>query len=458
MNTGNGGAIDNAGQLTIVGCSFVNNKADNSNSSGFRKNAADGGAISNVGELYISDTSFTSNKALRNGGALRIQESRSTIIRNCNFTNNLAAYHLSGGSFGGAIYSWDCGMSIYNSIFKDNRVYAVSGSGAQGGAISSDRSSDNINIRSCQFINNTADGTTTVSGQCFYFGSVDVDMNYCTIDTGLYSASQSVNLNYNWWDSNNIYDLIENLPSTTGISNFAELVVTSDGKDIMAGDLLNITVKLRWSDTGNQDNINLIPQRTVYLNSNCGVLGDITGDLIDGEFKTTLKLNTINNAAVTATVGNVVYKLDLSRTTNPTKFNVTNVEIVKGENAVIDINAEKNESGFCLIDVDGATYYSELVNGQAKASIPNLDVGNYDVFIKYVRNDFTNPYNATSSIIVKNNVPDTNIVVSSKFTCLASDTGAGEKGNYLYATLKIVKAIYLQTRLFKLHLTGNSIT
>ncbi|MBR1610063.1 MAG: hypothetical protein IJ672_01025, partial [Methanobrevibacter sp.] len=189
VNNANGGAIDSARELNVIDCVFKNNTADNSNSSGYRKNAADGGAISNIGQLYISNTAFNGNTALRNGGALRIQESKSVIIRNCNFTDNRAAYHLSGGSFGGAIYTWDCGMNIYNSIFKNNRVYAVSGSGAQGGAISSDRSSDKINIQSCQFINNTASGTTTVSGQCFYFGSVDVDMNYCTIDTGLYSAS-----------------------------------------------------------------------------------------------------------------------------------------------------------------------------------------------------------------------------------------------------------------------------
>ena len=434
INKGNGGAIDNSGELTLKNCIFINNTADNSNSSGFRKHAADGGAISNLGDLYIYDSSFNSNNALRNGGAIRTEGKSTAVIENCSFTGNLAAYHLSGGSFGGAIYSWECGMSITNTIFENNRVVGISGSGAQGGAISSDRSSDKITIRSCQFINNTADGTTTISGQCIYFGSVNVDMNYCTIDTGIYSASQSVNLNYNWWNSNNIYSLIENLPSTAKITNFAQLEIDSDTKDIKIGDLINITAKLCWSDDEIAENINLIPLRSIYLNSNCGVLGKSSGNLTNGIFKTTLKLNTTDNAIITASVGDVTYYFNLSNKTQSRNFTVTDAKINKGENAVIYITTDENEISFCLVDISGVTYYVEMNNGKASALIPNLDAGNYDVLVRFMKNDLSNPYNASATIIVKDNA-NTSIAVSSKVTYIASDISAGEKGGFLYATL-----------------------
>ena len=470
VNKGNGGAIDSSGELTITNCIFINNTADNSNSSGFRKNAADGGAISNMGKLYLYDSSFIENNALRNGGAIRTEGRFTSVIKNCNFKSNIAAYHLSGGSFGGAIYSWECGMDISNCIFENNKVIGISGSGAQGGAISSDRSSSKINIQSCQFINNTADGTTTVLGQCIYFGSVSVTMNYCTIDTSIYSASQSVDLNKNWWNSNNIYSLIENLPSTASIKNYAQLKVVCDSKDIKIGDLLNITVKLCWSDDESDENINLIPLRTVYLDTNCGVLGENSGYLADGIFKTTLKLNNTENAIITATVDDVVCNFNLTNYTQTINFNVTNSEIIKGKNANLHIFTEEQEIGFCLIDINGVTYYVEMDNGQADALIPNLDVGNYDVLVRYMRNDFSNPYNASSNIIVKENTssqtpvivennttPDklnVSIIVSSKVTYPAADISAGEKGGFLYVTLKDENNNLLADKTLQIALNG----
>lgn len=470
VNKGNGGAIDSSGELTINNCIFINNTADNSNSSGFRKNAADGGAISNLGKLYIYNSNFTGNNALRNGGAIRTEGRFTTVIKNCNFKNNIAAYHLSGGSFGGAIYSWECGMDISNTIFENNKVIGISGSGAQGGAISSDRSSSKINIQSCQFINNTADGTTTILGQCIYFGSVSVSMNYCTIDTGIYSASQSVDLNNNWWDSNNIYSLIENLPSTASIKNYAQLKVISNSKDLELGDLINITVKLCWSDDEGQENINLIPLRTLYLESNCGVLGENSGSLSNGIFKTTLQLNNTENAIITATVDDVVCYFNLTNYAQTINFNASDVEIIEGENAVIHISTEETEISFCLLDINGVTYYVEMDNGQADALIPNLNVGNYDVLVRYMRNNMSNPYNATSNIIVKANSSsdtpiiiiqnntteklDTFIAISPKLSYIAADTSAGEKGGFLYATLKDADDNPLASKTLQIALNG----
>ena len=77
-------------------------------------------------------------------------------------------------------------MDIYGTTFKNNRVYDISGYGAQGGAISYDRSSGKMNIQSCEFINNTAEGVGLVSGQSIFIGG-SANINYCVIDTSIYS-------------------------------------------------------------------------------------------------------------------------------------------------------------------------------------------------------------------------------------------------------------------------------
>lgn len=443
VNRANGGVIDNSGTLIIRDCIFKNNSADVSNSSGFRKNSADGGAISNLGTLYVYDTTFAENKALRNGGAIRTQDGAKAYIENCNFTGNVAAYHLSGGSYGGAIYTWDCKLELYSSIFKDNKVYDASGYGAHGGAISINRGSGAITIQSCEFINNTADGIRTVDGQSVYITDTEVNLNYCTIDTSVYSGSQSVNLDYNWWVANNtnINDLIEMLPSSTTINSFAELKITSDVDEYLEdGETVNLTVKLCWNGTEAQDDINLIPTRTVYLRSDCGILSDKNGTLENGLFKTTITINNTANPIIAAAVDDVIVEYNFTKpaASNDTKLSATNAEIFEGDTAVIFIKAGENESGICLIDIDGYKYYAELSNGKGNASIPNLKVGKYDVTIKYLGNYFNKTENTTASITVKENNTTrmkTVITVANKFTCLATDYNAGERGSMFYAVL-----------------------
>ena len=445
LNNANGGAIDNSGNITLRDCVFKNNVANISNSSGFRKNTADGGAISNIGKLYIYNTAFIANKVLRNGGAIRTQDRGYAYISNCSFTDNIAAYHESGGSFGGAIYTWDCGITILDSIFKNNRVYDSSGYGAQGGAISSDRGNGIIDISGCQFINNTAGGTNAVSGQSIYIGGVTADIHYCTFDTSVYSISQSSDFNYNWWNVNdgNFKKLIENLPRSASVKTFADLKVSSDVEEIETAKQATIFVNLCWNGTDNQDNIGKIPLRTLTLNSNCGNLSSYGGDLVDGKFETTLAVNNTKNPLITAIVDDVVVTFDFTDSNTDFKLSATGCEIANGETAVVSISANENENGICLIDVGSGKYYAKLVNGQADVSIPNLNPGTYDVFINYLGNDNLGSYVANATVKVNDNGSgypsnrqNTIILVSSTFTVPATDYGAGERGSQLSFTLK----------------------
>ncbi|WP_405276535.1 hypothetical protein [Methanobrevibacter sp.] len=407
-----GGAIDNSGEITIINCIFNNNSADISNSSGFRKNAADGGAISNLGKIYVYNSTFLKNRVLRNGGAIRSEDSPNTFIKNCTFEDNVAEYHLIGGSYGGAIYTWNCGLELYDSSFINNRVYDVSGYGAQGGAISCDRGTRSINIYNCEFVNNTADGVSSVCGQSIFLGSGNANINYCTLDTSIYSATQSIDLDCNWWIvDGKINNLIENLPKSVVIRKYAELTLSTNTTELVEGSTIPITIKLNWNGSEDQDNIDLIPIKTIHLNTACGALADETGELTNGLFKTTLNLNNTDDPSVNVLVDNIVFNLSLIKSNSSSGLSVSGDEIFKGDTAVISINLNKKENGICLIDIGNEKYYVQLAEGLANVSIPNLDVGIYDVFVRYIGG--SKAENTTSIIIVKDKInPNMNVSIS----------------------------------------------
>ncbi len=418
VNKTYGGAISNSGEVTIMNCVFRNNFADVLNSSGFRKNAADGGAISNIGKIYIYNSCFLENKALRNGGAIRTQDSSNTYIKNCIFDGNLAAYHLSGGSFGGALYTWNCGLDLYDSTFRNNRVYDASGYGAQGGAISCDRGTKSINIYNCEFVNNTADGVSSISGQSIFLGSVDANINYCAIDTSIYSATQSVSLDYNWWVVDGKFNkLIESLPKSVVIKTYAELMISINDAEIVKDEIIPLTVNLCWNGSENQEKIDSIPIKKIYLSSDSGILDDENGNLVNGLFETSIQLNNIVNPSISILVDNVLFNLPLIKSDITSNLSVTGDKIFKGDTAVIFITLLTQESGLCLIDIEDAKYYVQLNNGFANMSISGLDVGNHDVFVRYVGGNKIE--NATSTIVVKDktslkmnvNVNSTNVNV-----------------------------------------------
>lgn len=245
---------------------------------------------------------------------------------------------MSGGSFGGAIYTWNCGLDLYDSTFKNNRIYDASGYGAQGGAISCDRGTKSINIYNCEFVNNTAGGVGSVSGQSIYWGSVDANINYCAIDTSIYSATQSVSLDYNWWIvDGKINNLIENLPKSVVIKTFAELVISTNMTEMIEGSIVPIDINLYWNGSENQDNIGSIPIKTIFLSSSNGILANETGNLTNGLFKTSLILNNVTNPSVSVLVGDVLFNMSFKKLDNSLKLSVTGAEIFKGDAAVIFI-------------------------------------------------------------------------------------------------------------------------
>ena len=347
-------------------------------------------------------------------------------------------------------------MELYNSIFKENRVYDASGYGAHGGAISLNRASGDINILYCQFINNTADGIKTVDGQSIYFDSVEANVNYCTIDTSIYCGSQSVDLNYNWWVVNNtdLDSLIETLPPAAAIKTFAELKISSDAEDIEIGKPVNVLIKLCWNGTENQDNIDLIPIRTAYLDSIGGSISPSSGDLINGLLNTSF-MPTSKDILITANVDGVIAASDLSND-DGSAISIYANDISEGEDAAIAITLKNNQSGICLIDIGNGRYYAEIINGSGNVSISGLKAGTYEVIVKFLADD---TIASNRKLTVKENPnpenrKDTKIEVESSFSRLANDYTAGERGEYFYAVLKDADGNLLANKTVQIAVNG----
>jgi len=151
-----GGAISSSGDLTVIDCTFTNNKAnydggaiqcDRLSMSGctFTNNQAElnGGAISSSGDLTVIDCTFVNNKATKLiGGA--ISGGDSVTVSGCTFTNNQANYSC------GAIAGGEK-TTVKNSKFTNNKVTTYGG-GAIGGG-------EHLTVSDCTFTNNRATGT-----------------------------------------------------------------------------------------------------------------------------------------------------------------------------------------------------------------------------------------------------------------------------------------------------------
>jgi fibronectin-binding autotransporter adhesin len=138
--SGSGGAINNAGTLTVTDSSLADNATG----------AGSGAGIVNTGTLTVSGSSFSNDISAYYGGAIYNDEGTANVS-NSNFVDNTAVYGLGGAidnqagvltvtgstftgntSFqGAAIFNRDGTASVTDSTLSDNSAY-------QGGAIFSD--------------------------------------------------------------------------------------------------------------------------------------------------------------------------------------------------------------------------------------------------------------------------------------------------------------------------------
>ncbi|MBL9143866.1 MAG: hypothetical protein JNM99_09310 [Verrucomicrobiaceae bacterium] len=141
-----GGAIMNAGTLSVFECVFTGNTAPH--------NAAGGGAIANTGGLYLYRCLLTNNSAGEGGGAIENIGGRAHLTQ-CTLTNNSATPLSS--ALGGAIFNNNAGvLSLEHCTVSGNTASAY------GGGISSDIGG-HCSLANCIVAGNTA--TTSAAGR-----------------------------------------------------------------------------------------------------------------------------------------------------------------------------------------------------------------------------------------------------------------------------------------------------
>ena len=140
-----GGAIYNSGTLTVTGSSFIDNRALGSSSVG--------GAIANVGLAYVLNSTFQGNAtANRDGGALHNDYGGVLIVAGSVFTSNIALDR------GAGIFNYGS-LDVMNSMFANNKAI-------YGGAIFN-CCPGTLAVTHTTFLNNRADtggGIYTESG------------------------------------------------------------------------------------------------------------------------------------------------------------------------------------------------------------------------------------------------------------------------------------------------------
>lgn len=181
---GSGGAISNAGNLTITSVSFTNNLT-------ITNAANDGGAINNLatGTLTITNSTFTGNYTLDNGGAIYIAGGTVNITGSAFTNNNNAAI-----DDGGAIYLNAGTLTISNSTFTGNGCNEEGGAiFKNGGTLTIDNNSlfsGNISVNNGGGVYAVNAGTTTITNSTFQ-NHTDANINS---GAGLYFANGTLNV------------------------------------------------------------------------------------------------------------------------------------------------------------------------------------------------------------------------------------------------------------------------
>lgn len=118
---GNGGAIENNGNLILLNSEFLSNQALPQSTT--NNNGGGGGAISNNGLLEVFGSTFNFNRAHGNDGGGGIANFGTALVVNSTFTQNLATNTLLGG---GAIKN-DANLTLINNTLTNNSANAGGG-------------------------------------------------------------------------------------------------------------------------------------------------------------------------------------------------------------------------------------------------------------------------------------------------------------------------------------------
>jgi hypothetical protein len=92
-----------------------------------------------------------------------------------------------------------------------------------------------------------------------------------------------------------------------------------------------------------------------------------------------------------------------------TSVNASAKDTIVGNSTTIYVNVTDGATGFVLIDVNGTKYYSNLTNSKTNVTIPNLEVGSYDVIVTYLGDDNYHSNETKTSFTVSKVTPEIKI-------------------------------------------------
>jgi len=354
----------------------------------------------------VSNSTFTDNTA-RFGGAVRI--SNNGLLTNCKFTNNKASSgsainspimcsvvncsfvnNIATGIYSGAINM--CHGSVVGCIFDNNS--------ANRGAAIRFHVSENSFVSGCIFMNHNNGNEIIYFDNAYNGNNLSVNNNIFlnnSIDAIVFNQTDSSsNCDYNWFgaDASN-YMIDPNLPNCN-VWLFLNATAYPDVLSLV--DVSKITFKLNA--------FNLSSNKTSEYNNGLLYPVDLALTAVNGDVISTAKLNetiiftpnTLGTGNVTASIGNVVYTIELSINKIKTELSANAITTTYNidKDLVItlkDSNGNPVSNATVTVDLDGAKTYTTDTNGQVKVSTAGLVPKIYTAKISFAGD---NNYNGSS--------------------------------------------------------------
>ena len=406
-NTAQGGAaIDNAQYLTVINCVFDNNSA-----------TRDGGALSqsaqNTDTMTVINSTFTNNKGGRNGGAIKYQGSDiPLLIKDSTFINNKIG---TTDNWGGAIYVWNSNADIATSTFINNTAQ-------DGGAVyAGGKYAKTLDITQCLFENNTA----SRNGEAVYYDYNSYDrfnLTYSAIINNNIKyfnnvKSINININNNWWGTNEVNFTERTGNDKANITKWAVLNLTANPDKIPCGDSSIITGSFIWNDNTNE-NINLLPDRILEFSSTGGRFEEnevVLDENATGKFIASTPVGTY---VITGTVDNEKINLNITVTALNANLTVPDVTVSANEKATVTAILTDSEGNplageEIIVNINGWEIKTVTAqNGIATVDVP-FAVGQYLVNVTYKGNDFYSEENKIANLTITEvitNKADINII------------------------------------------------
>uniref|UniRef100_UPI003868E6C8 Ig-like domain repeat protein n=1 Tax=Methanobrevibacter sp. TaxID=66852 RepID=UPI003868E6C8 len=213
-----------------------------------------------------------------------------------------------------------------------------------------------------------------------------------TIIYGLPSGNYTVNATYN--GDNNYYNVTNSTDANITEKTITALVIEVDNEKIY---YINETVPIK---------VNILPEGegniTLYINGEPHVLPLITvNNETFAEFNAT-ELKDGTNYIFATYNGTELYAPSWDEDHfNVIKYNstvlISTTNITRGETEVINITVPDDATGILNVTVNGTSYFVEIIDGTASVPISGLNVGVYNVTVRF--NEDKKYYNSTNSTL-----------------------------------------------------------